>query len=104
MRITGASVFLLLVILDGDGLYKRTPNSEAQLANSGDTPSRAGLVRLLDQGTALRERGEYVQAASLFERGYREAKLRRDSRSEAGFLMGIANCHFIEHRYQDALR
>jgi CHAT domain-containing protein len=104
MRKIGAFVVLLLLILAEDGLYKHKPNSKAQVINSEDTSSRAALVRLLDQGTALRERSEYVQAASLFEHGYREAKLRKDARSEAGFLMGIANCHFIEHRYQEALR
>src|SRR5262249_39998149 len=62
------------------------------------------LIRLLDQGTALREKGDYAQAASLFERGYREARLCKDSRSEAGFLIGMANCHFIQHHYQEALQ
>jgi CHAT domain-containing protein len=104
MRITGGFVCLLLLILAADGAYRHKPIFEAQLASPEDTLSRAVLPTLLSQGTALRERGEYAQAANLFQQGYREAKLRRDRYSETRFLLGTANCYFIQHRYQDALR
>ena len=104
MRITGGFVCLLLLILAGDGSYKHKPTSETQLAGSEVTSSGAALPKLFSQGDALLERSEYEQATNLFQRGYRAARLRKDPYLESRFLMGIANCHFVQHHYQEALR
>ena len=100
----GISTCLLLLILADCRPYKLEPASKAQPARPEDKPSQYALAKMLRQARILREKGEYVQAADLFQRGYREASLRKDRHSEAGFLLGIANCHFAQHHYREALQ
>src|ERR1700719_3102989 len=100
----GISTCLLLLFLADCRPYKLEPAFKAQPGRPEDKPSQHALAKMLRQARILREKGEYVQAADLFQRGYREARLRKDRHSEAGFLLGIANCHFAQHHYREALQ
>jgi len=104
MRKLALFACLLLLILTDGRSYKLEPTSQAQSERPEDSPFKPVLAKMLHRGRILREKGEYAQAGDLFQRGYREARLSKDRHSEAGFLIGIANCHFFQHHYREALQ
>jgi Uncharacterized protein conserved in bacteria len=103
MRMTGLSACLLLLILADGRSYKLVPASTMQQPGSGDAAFRAGLTKALHQAMTLHGQGDYSRATALFERGRLEAQ-GKDQDLEARFLLGVAICHFAQHRYQDALK
>ena len=101
MKKLGLSACLLLLIL-ADGRPSKLES--ASKARPEDTPFQVYLTKMVHEGRILREKGEYAEAADLFQRGYREARLHKDRHSEAVFLSGIANCHFFQRHYREALQ
>jgi CHAT domain-containing protein len=99
-RLALSTCLLLLILADGKP-SKLQPPSKAQ---PEDTPSQLTLAKMIHEARILREKGEYAQAADVCQAGYREARLRKDRHSEASFLLGIANCHFLQHHYREALQ
>src|ERR1700680_767966 len=101
MRKFALSACLLLLIL-ADGRPSKLET--ASKAHAGHTSFQSDLANRLREARTLREKGDYGRAAALLQEGYSEAKLRRDRHSEAGFLFGIANSHFAQRHYREALQ
>src|ERR1700704_4056021 len=102
--VLSACLFLLILalLIPADGRPSKL--EPASKAHPNDTPSQPALSEVLRQARILREKGEYAQAGDLFQWGYQEARRRKDRHSEARFLLGVANCHFSQHHYREALQ
>src|ERR1700693_5899373 len=104
MKKLALSACLLLLILADGRPSKLGSASKVQLTQPENMAFQAAPAKMLHQARLLREKGEYGKAAELFQQGYRDARLRKDRHSEAHFLLGIANCHFFQHHYREALQ
>src|SRR5258708_20784395 len=103
MRMTGITTCLLLLILADGRSYKLVPASTVRQLTSRDVTFREGMGKALHEAMTLHEKGDYPRATDLFRRGRLEAQ-GKDQDLEARFLLGVAICHFAQHRYQDALQ
>lgn len=53
---------------------------------------------------SIAQSGKYQAAASLFEKGYQDASRLGENDLAARFLLGLGNCRFALHQYQEALQ
>ena len=67
-------------------------------------PPASGLTKMLGQATRLHYKGDYSKAFELFQAGYRESQLQKETGLAARFLWGMGNCHFAQRHYQEALK
>src|SRR5438067_545781 len=104
MRIISVLTCVLVWILTAGGPRNLGPAVSAGRMSAHENSIETALAAVLHRATALREGGEYQQAADLFQDGRRQAKVHRDVYYELRFLLGVAACHFVRHQYQEALQ
>jgi CHAT domain-containing protein/TolA-binding protein len=99
MRTIGTVLCLLALTSTGGGLSRSIPRRPT----SQEAQVKLTLGRTLREASLKTKGGDYQTTANLFLIGSLEARRQNEPALEARFLWGLANCHFAQRRYQEAL-